>query len=104
MSGAASFASVLRDLRFLCACRIPSFRLHHAVRLAQCQPLLGLARSHLLPLDFPVSIKELALRPLKPRLLRRALLVFLISLFRRMTGVSANGKAIFVASKVVSYE
>ena len=55
-----------------------------------------------LPLDFPVSINELALRPLKPRLLLRDAFVFLISLFRRIIGVSANGKAIFVASNVTS--
>ena len=49
-----------------------------------------------------MSINELALRPLIPRLLLRDALVFLISLFRRIIGVSANGKAIFVASKVTS--
>lgn len=55
-----------------------------------------------LPLDLPVSINELALRPLIPRLLLRVAFVFLISLFRRIIGVSANGKAIFVASNVTS--
>ena len=54
------------------------------------------------PLDFPVSINELALRPRMPRLLLRAAFVFLISLFRRMIGVSANGRAIFVASNETS--
>lgn len=51
------------------------------------------------PFDVPESIRELALRPLIPKLLR--LCPFpprscLISLFRRMTGVSATGNAIFV--------
>lgn len=57
---------------------------------------------NLLPLDLPVSINELALLPLIPRLLLRVAFVFLISLFRRIIGVSANGKAIFVASNVTS--
>lgn len=60
------------------------------------------ARVDSLPLDLPVSINELALRPLIPRLLLRAALVFLISLLRRIIGVSANGKAIFVASNEIS--
>ena len=55
-----------------------------------------------LPFDLPVSINELALRPLIPRLLLRDAFVFLISLFRRIIGVSANGRAIFVASNVTS--
>lgn len=54
------------------------------------------------PIDSPDSIKELALRPRMPTLLRLEedlpLFSFLISLFRRMTGVSAKGKAIFFAS------
>lgn len=49
-----------------------------------------------------MSINELALRPLIPRLLLRVAFVFLISLFRRIIGVSAKGKAIFVASNVTS--
>ena len=48
------------------------------------------------PFDVPDSIKELALRPLIPKLLRLCPFpACLISLFRRMTGVSAKGSAIF---------
>ena len=56
-----------------------------------------------LPFDFPESIRELALRPLLPRLLLLDPLdaPFRISLFRRMIGVSANGRAILVASKEI---
>lgn len=52
------------------------------------------------PLDAPESIKELALRPLIPKLLLRLpfsdLAAVRISLFRCMTGVSAIGNVIFV--------
>jgi hypothetical protein len=49
------------------------------------------------PFEVPDSIRELALRPRIPRLLRLCPLPArssLISLFRRITGVSANGNAI----------
>lgn len=61
-------------------------------------------RSRSIPLDLPESIKELALRPRLHRLLLRdpVCAPFLISLLRRMIGVSANGRAILVASKVIS--
>lgn len=72
-----------------------------ASRLAMLQPPRNLLE---LPLDFPLSIKELARRPLLPRLLRRCPFStpFLISLFRLIIGVSANGRAIFVASNDIS--
>ena len=54
--------------------------------------------SLLLPFDFPLSMRELALRPLLPRLLLLWPLFARISLFRRCMGVSAKGKAILVAS------
>lgn len=52
------------------------------------------------PLELPVSIRELALLPRRPRLLLRSAVPpfpSLMALLRRMTGVSANGKAILVA-------
>jgi len=58
------------------------------------------ARSQIPPLELPVSIKELALRPRSPKLLLLSPLPLFpsrIALFRLITGVSANGSAIFVA-------
>lgn len=56
-------------------------------------------------MEVPLSINELALLPREPTLLRRCGALFFparISLFRLMTGVSANGSAIFVPSRFFS--
>lgn len=57
-----------------------------------------------LPSDFPLSINELALLPLIPRLLllEPFSAPFLISLFRRIMGVSANGRETLMGSRGLS--
>lgn len=52
----------------------------------------------------PLSIRELALRPRMPKLLRRAPVFLRMSLLRLMIGVSLKGKAIFLVSDVLECE
>lgn len=82
-------------------CKILSSQLRSEAELKAVSKasLLRILSPHI-PLEVPLSISELALRPLMPRLLLLAPSPppFLISLFLRIIGVSAKGRAIFVPS------
>lgn len=103
MSEAASSVEVLSGCS-RCACRSQHFRPLRAVELLVYQKRDPQKHKIVLPSDFPLSIKELALLPLWPKLLllEPFSTPFLISLFRRIIGVSANGNETLIGSKDVS--
>jgi hypothetical protein len=109
MSAAAACVLARAVPRFRYACKSRPSQLHCGVELRLIvsnvyvqvvgSPSLSGSGAHL-PFELPESINELALRPLSPRLLLRSPFPTLpsrIALFLRITGVSANGRAILVA-------